>query len=202
MCHVPGRRRQVVAQRVMQQVRRQALRAACERNGFFYLVNHGVPLTLMREVVAQGRRLLLTSGKHELGGGELYRISQRIAEARALGDLKENGDYHAAREQHESALIVRRVVEGAGRGPDHQQRAWPERGVQRARDEPNPLHRDLDHGAGLRSGPQPDPGLGPAQPGPHCRAGGRGLGHDRSRSCGGHPCSIGLQHHGAAGGPD
>ena len=34
-----------------------ALRAACERNGFFYLVNHGIPIELMREVVAQGRRL-------------------------------------------------------------------------------------------------------------------------------------------------
>ncbi len=31
------------------------LRTACERNGFFYLVNHGVPIDLMRQVVAQGR---------------------------------------------------------------------------------------------------------------------------------------------------
>jgi transcription elongation factor GreA len=56
-------------------------------------------------------------------------ISQRIAEARALGDLKENGDYHAAREQQgleeaeirrlEARLAVAHVVEdGAGKGGD------------------------------------------------------------------------------------
>lgn len=34
----------------------EALRRACLRNGFFYLINHGVPAGLMREIVAQGRR--------------------------------------------------------------------------------------------------------------------------------------------------
>jgi transcription elongation factor GreA len=56
-------------------------------------------------------------------------ISLRIAEARALGDLKENGDYHAAREQQgmeeaeirrlEDRLSRAQIVEdAAGKGGD------------------------------------------------------------------------------------
>ncbi len=39
-------------------------------------------------------------------------ISQRIAEARALGDLRENGDYHAAREQQGIEEAEIRRIEG------------------------------------------------------------------------------------------
>ena len=51
-------------------------------------------------------------------------LSKRIAEARELGDLKENGDYHAAREQQgleeaeirrlEQRLASVKVIDEAG----------------------------------------------------------------------------------------
>lgn len=53
----------------------EALRTACERNGFFYLVNHGVPADLMREVVAQGRRFF----------AEPEAVKQAIAAAHSSG---------------------------------------------------------------------------------------------------------------------
>lgn len=43
-------------------------------------------------------------------------ISQRIADARALGDLKENGDYHAAREEQAiEESEIRRLTDRLGR---------------------------------------------------------------------------------------
>src|SRR3990167_6343527 len=51
-----------------------------------------VPMTV------QGSELLKKE-LHHLKTGERYRIINAISEARALGDLKENAEYHAAKEQ-------------------------------------------------------------------------------------------------------
>jgi transcription elongation factor GreA len=50
------------------------------------------------ELLTQGERDKIESRLAYLKGNRPV-LSNRIAEARALGDLKENGEYHAAREQ-------------------------------------------------------------------------------------------------------
>jgi transcription elongation factor GreA len=50
------------------------------------------------EMITQAERTQIETRLNHLKANRAV-ISTRIAEARALGDLKENGDYHAAREQ-------------------------------------------------------------------------------------------------------
>lgn len=64
------------------------------------------PMTL------QGSRALEEELKH-LKGEMRPKISQAIAEARELGDLKENAEYHAARE--EQGMVEARVRDIEGR---------------------------------------------------------------------------------------
>jgi transcription elongation factor GreA len=50
------------------------------------------------DIVTQAEKVKLEARLRELFDNRPM-LSQRIADARALGDLKENGEYHAAREQ-------------------------------------------------------------------------------------------------------
>ena len=79
------------------------------------------------EIITQAEREKLEA---RLAGLKANRpvITTRIAEARAMGDLKENGDYHAAREQQgmdeaeirrlESRLANAQIVEAGAGGAD------------------------------------------------------------------------------------
>jgi isopenicillin N synthase-like dioxygenase len=82
----------------------EALRAACLRNGFFYLVNHSVPTGLMREVVDQARRFfaqpvetkLAIEQKHSSGLG-YGRMGGKALHGGAGAPVKE--EYYYARER-------------------------------------------------------------------------------------------------------
>ncbi len=79
------------------------------------------------EIITQGEREKLEARLSALKANRPV-MSTRIAEARALGDLKENGDYHAAREQQgmeeaeirrlEARLASAQVVEAGAGGAD------------------------------------------------------------------------------------
>jgi transcription elongation factor GreA len=79
------------------------------------------------EIVTQAERERLQERLSQLKANRPV-ISQRIAEARALGDLKENGDYHAAKEQQgmeeaeirrlEARIASAQVVEAGAGGAD------------------------------------------------------------------------------------
>ncbi len=62
-------------------------------------------------MTAEGEKKLLEEINH-LKNVERPRITQAIAEARAHGDLKENAEYHAAREQQSFAEGRIRELEG------------------------------------------------------------------------------------------